>query len=175
MKNCWNLCRCVPWHLPTLSFQSINEDRVGLSLSKTTSPLGSFLVKSGGRWVRGHLYRKLFFMWSGGALQRAWGKSVCGQCLKFNHPQLPWVLVKAFALMSVPKGWKDKVYTVYILGSICYEVVSYELVWLIVEEKIKALATDKKDEFAEGLLPIKAATLKKAPFPCLFLRKHPNK
>lgn len=77
--------------------------------------------------------------------------------------------------MSVPKGWKDKVYTVYILGSICYEVVSYELVWLIVEEKIKALATDKKDEFAEGLLPIKAAALKKAPFPCLFLRKHPNK
>ena len=71
-------------------------------------------------------------MWSGGALQRAWGKPACGQCLKFTHPQLPWVLVKAFALISVPKGWKDRVYTVYILGSMCYEVVSYELVWLIV-------------------------------------------
>ena len=46
MKSCWNPCRCVPWHPPTLSFQSINEDRVGQSPSKTASPLGSFLVKS---------------------------------------------------------------------------------------------------------------------------------
>jgi len=45
----------------------------------------------------------------------------------------------------------------------------------LLQEKIKALATEKKDELAEGLLPIKAAALKKAPFPFLFFRKHPNK
>lgn len=51
---------------------------------------------------------KANFMWSSGAIQRAWGKPACGQCLKFNDPQHPWVLVKAFVIMSVPKKCENK-------------------------------------------------------------------
>lgn len=50
-------------------------------------------------------------MWAGGAIQRAWGQSACGQCLKFNHPQHPWALVKAFVIMSMPKRWENKAIT----------------------------------------------------------------